>query len=179
MNKHIKKVHAQASHKCGQCGRRFTDKGNLKAHLKTHEGTKYPCEQCDKVYNSSKSLDYHNRTIHSKIIYKYFCKICDYKTHKSQIFKLHMRIHTGEKPFKCDICNTKFYQQHHLKSHKKYCNDPRGRYKCIDCGACFKTADESKNHKKTYKHTYPCKECTKIFQSKQGHQYHIKNYHMR
>lgn len=28
-----------------------------------------------------------------------------------------MRIHTGEKPYKCKHCNTAFRQRHHLLSH--------------------------------------------------------------
>jgi len=69
----------------------------------------FPCDQCAKKYQSSYSL------------------------------KRHMDIHSGNKPFKCDICEKAFvyksYPLDHLKTHSSLedCS-----YLCEICGQTFK-----------------------------------------
>lgn len=50
---------------------------------------------------------------------------------------LHTRLHTGEKPYLCIICNTNFRNMSNLKSHQKiHVNNLP--YKCDYCGAMFR-----------------------------------------
>ncbi|XP_071038437.1 RE1-silencing transcription factor B-like isoform X4 [Parasteatoda tepidariorum] len=45
------------------------------------------------------------------------CSDCSYSTHDGSNFRKHVRIHTGNRPYMCTVCNKSFTLKHHLKNH--------------------------------------------------------------
>ena len=60
-------------------------------------------------------------TTSSKKVYYYYCKHpgCTYKTIRSGHLQRHERIHTKEKPYKCQFCSYTAARSDHLRRHMK------------------------------------------------------------
>lgn len=49
--------------------------------------------------------------------YKYVCFGCDYHSYMLEYMRRHVRRHTGERPYKCKICNYSSKQPYDLTKH--------------------------------------------------------------
>lgn len=77
------------------------------------------------------------------------CQVCWQAFAHSSVLKLHIRKHTGEKPFKCPLCveqETAFSQLPHLKKHMQAIHKQDKPYMCESCNQFFRTKIELTQH---------------------------------
>ena len=150
--------HATDSQKPFAC--RFCDKFFASNQLRNkHENLahvkRFPCTSCDKVFSEKTRLLVHNRYL-----------LLHLHLHLHLIFS---RIHSGEKPYVCDLCGFSCAQKDNLRLHKEFKHpgpgQPGKRFVCPICGASFLTKSNLSRH--TISHTDAkqsvCETCGKTF----------------
>jgi len=102
---------------CDVCARGFRNKYLLKAHQMTHSDEKrFECPVCHKRFSHKKTLQVHSSS-HTVNKSSYGCAYCPMSFRYVANLDKHERIHTGHKPFECQLCTSTFRQKSGLREH--------------------------------------------------------------
>jgi len=93
-----------------------TDTRNKFKSLNKRPPNRDECNVCNKAFKNGHGLSQHYSKAHG-ISTK--CSYCDKECDGKQKLKEHLRVHTNERPYHCNICDKAFKMKQHLQNHAR------------------------------------------------------------
>src|SRR6218665_3584244 len=175
LRRHIGKHTGEKPYTCDLCNKTFRHSRNLRDHIRIHTGEKpYKCESCYRAFIKGSDLKRHLKVHTGEKVHK--CTLCDQAFSHKGTLKRHSLIHTaeelyrsdlnhdavwkrgsltksvmisGEKPYKCDLCEKAFSKKSYLKKHAGFHTEEKP-YRCDLCSKAFRYISNIRDHIKIH-----------------------------
>lgn len=191
LKRHMMK-HGEKNFVCETCGKRFETLYILKLHQESHSEVRpYGCKICGSSYKRYRNLLSHRQEVHGiyavgprkpkdplkprnksrkGLTNRFACDVCNKAFSSRGKVAVHMRTHTGERPFRCDICGNTYPYSSSLYVHRKVVHEGRqrmekGNFLCVICCKTFSTRNYLDVHRRTHtgEKPYVCTVCNRAF----------------
>lgn len=106
----------------------------------------FKCSQCHKTFATKHSLECHTRIHTREKPYKCELHVCHKTFAGKQSLNSHAKSHTGRKPYKCSLCHKDFATKQYLRCHSKS-HIGEDLFRCNTCHKAFAV----KQHGNPYK----------------------------
>ncbi|XP_055842241.1 zinc finger protein 808-like isoform X2 [Episyrphus balteatus] len=189
----------QGVHQCDICKTILLTPSSLRKHklrmhrqMSSRKTTLFECNICNEKYESQLLMLQHRKQ-HTEVMKKieemtiidrsgekvaYVCKICAKTSNNKFRHEEHLRIHTKEKPYKCEKCGigiaTSNAMAHHMRTHENI------TFECNVCDASYRHKKSLKKHLKLHTGEKPfgCRHCDKRFAFNYTRADHERNIHI-
>eukprot|EP01084_Bolivina_argentea_P275585 470026_1 len=169
----LNKLNSFPKLQCKKCAYITVIKNNFDHHIKSHKDNLIP----ESLMASSRD-NCLPTTTHYPATFP--CEYCTYVGKNNSALENHIRTHTNQRPFVCDICNDRFTVKCNLTSHIHNKHENKRQYQCHHCSRSFNSKYRLKEHLNTHTGETPhkCRHCHEMFGSTSKRNKHEKNKHI-
>lgn len=152
---HVKRHLGMREYKCHVCGVAFVMRKHLNNHLLGKHGVgtpkerKFACNLCYRSFREKWSLNNHMKLHTGEKPFKCTWPTCHYSFLTASAMKDHYRTHTGEKSFLCDLCGFAGGTRHALTKHRRQHTGEKP-FKCDECNFASATQSHLTRHKRVH-----------------------------
>uniref|UniRef100_A0A8C4R0R6 C2H2-type domain-containing protein n=1 Tax=Eptatretus burgeri TaxID=7764 RepID=A0A8C4R0R6_EPTBU len=179
---------------CSQCSYATSRRSHFHSHALHHHhqsssaklGSRHPtpsphsCPLCPYQTAEAGLLSQHLSTVHSQSL-PHLCQHCGKGFRHPSELRKHVRSHSGERPYACDLCTYRSAQAYNLQMHIRARHRHQPNFRCTVCGVAFSCLSELRRHVVLHgaEREYHCPHCTHRSSNSSDLKRHIVSIHTR